>query len=74
VLHHDVQRVALDEQAGCRCRKATAWALGLMVKCSWSGAETSRMLPSDSPMSQQPSTKLLTAVMNSSFWEVKTYS
>jgi hypothetical protein len=45
-----------------------------MVKCSWSGAETSRMLPSDSPMSQQPSTKLLTAVMNSSFWEVKTYS
>lgn len=61
-------------EVGCRCRKTTGIAFGLMVRWRTSGAETSLMLPSDSPISQQPSMKLLTAVMNSSFCEVNTYS
>lgn len=48
--------------------------LGLIVKWTLSGADTSLMLPSDYPISQNPSTTLLVAVMNDSRWDVKMYS
>lgn len=61
-------------EVGCRWRKATGKFLGLIVKCKQSGAETNRILPSDSPIIQQPSKKLLVAVINSSLCEVKIFS
>jgi hypothetical protein len=43
----------------------------LIVKRTLSGAETNLILPSDSPISQCPSTILLVAVINYSRWDVK---
>ena len=60
-------------EVGWRWRKVTGMAFGLIVKWSVSGADTRRMLPSDSPIIQQPYGKLLVAVMNSYLCEVKTF-
>jgi hypothetical protein len=58
---------------GCRCRKVTGKFLGLIVKWRQSGAETKRIVPSDSPIIQKPSIKLLVAVINSSLCEVNIF-
>jgi len=51
-------------EVGSKCKNNTGNAFGLIVKCMTSGADTSLIDPSDSPISQELSMKLLVAVIN----------
>jgi hypothetical protein len=64
----------IKKDVGWRYKYNTGMFLGLIVKCTVSGADTNLMLPSDPPISQNPSTTLLVAVINSSLCDVKIYS